>query len=340
MLSLEHIIGLLTLQPGKQYLRARESRTLEFKHNFQRAGLVEMAKNLAAFANNEGGYLVYGVRDHPHEPIGMSNDQFDSLDDADITQTVDQYFAPSIKWERVTHEWNDRRFGVVYVPPGADRPIIAIQSNDRQQIRAGDIYFRYGARTTRIGHAELRALIDEKVTREREAWFRLLERIGRIGPENAAVLDTVEGRIESGNRTIVIDDALIPMLKFIREGQFQEREGALTLKLMGELFPANILRVGREVVHDDPYRLRATDVAEQVSEALRRPFRTTPEHSRAWKHYMVRGTYEEGRGRCNPEYCDYKEALKIFMYTRGWVDFLIAELSDPDKYNAIVSGNR
>jgi len=111
--------------------------------------------------------------------------------------------------------------------------LIAIKDGGRsQEIRAGEIYHRYGARTARIGYAELRTLIDEKVRREREAWFRLLERIGRIGPENAAVLDTVGGRIESGNRTIVIDDSLISKIKFIREGQFQEQEGALTLRLL------------------------------------------------------------------------------------------------------------
>jgi len=340
MLSSTHIDRLLTLQPGKPYLRARESRTLEFKRQFQRASLVEMAKDLAAFANNEGGYLVYGVKDMPREPIGMSNDQFDSLDDAEITRAVNQHFAPSIKWERVTHEWNGRRFGVMYAHPGADRPIIAIQDGGRnQEIRAGEIYYRYGARTTRIGYAELRALIDEKVTREREAWFRLLERIGRIGPENVAVLDTVEGRIESGNRTIVIDDALIPRLKFIREGQFQERGGALALRLVGDVHPASIIRAGREVVHDDPYRFRSKDVAEKVGEAIGKTFRVQPEHIRAWKHYAVRGTYEEGRGECKPKYCDYKEALSIFMYTREWIDFLIEELSDTDKYNTVMSAS-
>jgi len=194
MLSSAHIDRLLTLQTGKLYLKARESGTLEFKQQFQRAGLVEMAKALAAFANNEGGYLIYGVKDSPREPIGMSNDKFDSLDDAEITQVVDQHFAPSIKWERVTHEWDGKRFGVMYAHPGVDRPIIAIQNGGHnQEIRMGEIYYRYGARITRIGYAELRALIDEKVTREREAWVRLFERIGRIGPENAAVLDTVEG---------------------------------------------------------------------------------------------------------------------------------------------------
>ncbi|MFC2059711.1 ATP-binding protein [Chloroflexota bacterium] len=340
MLSSAHIDRLLTLQTDKLYLKARESRTLEFKRQFQRAGLVEMAKDLAAFANNEGGYLIYGVKDSPREPIGMSNDQFDSLDDAEITQAVNQYFAPSIKWERVTYEWNDKRFGVMYVHPGADRPIIAIQNGGRnQEIRAGEIYYRYGAQTTRISYAELRALIDEKVTREREAWFRLLERIGRIGPENAAVLDTVEGRIESGNRTIVIDDALIPRLKFIREGQFQEEEGALTLRLVGDLHPASIIHAGREVVHDDPYRFRAMDVAEQVEEAIGKTFRVQPEHIRAWKHYAVRRTLGEGRGGCNRRYCDCKEALNTFMYTREWIDLLIAELSDTDKYNRVVSGS-
>lgn len=135
----------------------------------------------------------------------------------------------------------------------------------------------------------------------------------------------------------MIDDALIPRLKFIEEGQFQERGGALTLRLVGDVYPASIIHAGREVVHDDPYRFRAKDVAGKVGEAIGRTFRWQSEHIRAWKHYAVRGTYGEGRGGCKRKYCDYKEALSTFMYTREWIDFLIEELSDTDKYNTVMS---
>lgn len=294
MLSQKHIDRLFALQTGKSYLRTRESRTLEFKENFHREGLTDMAKNLAAFANNEGGYLVYGVKNKPHEPIGMKNNAFEDIDDANITEAVNKWFAPSVNWERIVHEWNGKRFGIIYAYPSKDRPVIAIiNGGHSQEIREGEIYYRYGARTTRVDYAELRNLIDEKAKREQDAWFRLLKKIGRIGPENAAVLDTVEGRIESGKRTIVIDDALIPKLKFIREGHFQESSGDITLRLVGNVYPANVLGAGKEIVHDDPYRFRAKDVAEQVSEATGKTFRVNPEHVQAWKYYKVRKPYKK-----------------------------------------------
>lgn len=337
MLSTKRLVGIFTLQPGKLYLRARESRTLEFKIQFNRAGLAEMAKDMAAFANNKGGYLVYGVKNNPREPIGINNNNFDNIDDAEITQAINEYFAPSINWERTIYEWTGKRFGVVYTHASENKPVVAVKNGGHDVIRQGEIYYRYGARTERIRYAELRAIIDEKVSKERKAWLKLFKRIGRIGPENAAILDTIEGQIESENRTILIDDALINKIKFIREGEFREREGAVTLKLVGEVHPVEATGRIKQIVHADPYVLRAKDVAQKVNETISRQFRTQPEHVRAWSYYHIRGTYEEGKNACNPKYCDYKEALETFMYNQEWVDFLIAEMSDSDKYDAVMS---
>ncbi|MFC2013479.1 hypothetical protein ACFLU8_01125 [Chloroflexota bacterium] len=120
-------------------------------------------------------------------------------------------------------------------------------------------------------------------------------------------MDTVEGKIESGNRSILIDDELVPKLKFIREGEFVEKRGAITLRLIGDVQPISVFGVKEKVSPHDPYTLRPGDVAEQVAKAINNPFRTNPKHVKCWKYYGIRGTYDEGESKCNSKYCDYKK---------------------------------
>lgn len=340
MSLIDDLANIFTLQSGKLYLKTRESSTVEFKESFSRAGLVEYVKDLAAFANNSGGYLVFGIQNRPHTPIGLRNEQFDNTDESDITMVVNGHFAPTIEWSKHTHTWDGKTFGIIYVHKSNDKPVMAINNGGRsQEIKSGEIYYRYAARTENIHYAELKQLMDEKVLRERNMWLSLLGKLAKIGPENAAILDTSDGKIESGNRTILIDDELVSKLKFIREGQFDEKKGAITLRLVGDMSPVSVAGIKQQIVHDDPYKLKPSNVADQVETTIHRTFRQSPEHVKCWKYYKARGTYEEGKAKCNPKYCDYKEAINYFMYTQEWVDFLIEELSDPQKYREVLSTN-
>ncbi len=57
---------ILKLRPGSaDILSNRESSQLEFKLSFDLRSGPEYARSMAAFANNEGGYLVFGVRNAP-----------------------------------------------------------------------------------------------------------------------------------------------------------------------------------------------------------------------------------------------------------------------------------
>jgi len=338
MLPTNELSRIFTLQTGKPYLRTKESSTVEFKQSFNYAGLAEYVKDFVAFANNSGGYIVFGVKNRPHIPVGLQSDHFENIDEARITEIVNQHFSPAIEWTKDTYIWNKKRFGIIYVGEANNKPVIAIKDGGRnQEIKDGEIYYRYAGRTEKIRYAEMKQIIDEKIQNERKAWQRLFERIAKIGPENAALLNTLEGEVESGKRTILIDDEILPKLKFIREGEFKEKKGAITLKLIGDVQPVSVVGVKGKVVHDDPYKLRPKDVAEQVAKAINNTFRAQPEHVKCWRYYSVRGTYDEGKAKCNPKYCDYKEALTYFMYTQEWVELLIKELSEPKKYNEVMS---
>ncbi len=52
------------LRVNGKHLHHREGQELEFKEQFNLAGLAEYFRDFAAFANNRGGYLVFGVTDY------------------------------------------------------------------------------------------------------------------------------------------------------------------------------------------------------------------------------------------------------------------------------------
>jgi len=78
----------------------RESQYLEFKESFNFGGLAEYYRDFAAFANNKGGYLIFGVKDRPkRELVGLSEkatEQFDKLDPEKVTGHLLDLFSSNI----------------------------------------------------------------------------------------------------------------------------------------------------------------------------------------------------------------------------------------------------
>lgn len=313
---------------------SRESSKLEFKESFNFAEIAEYLRDFAAFANNSGGYLVFGIQDSPRTIRGISGDSFDAIDEEKITGFLNEHFAPAIEWQKETVDFEGMKLGIIYVWEVFSKPAIAIKDGGRgQEIKNGEIYYRYIGRSQKIRYPELKLILDEKLERERSAWQEHLERMVKIGASNAAILDTVEGKIEGTSGTVLIDDDLIPKLKFIREGQFVERDGKPTLKLVGQLKPASVVQ---KVVHDDPYIYRAKDVSSEVENRLKKPFKDNPHHIRAWKYFKIREKQKDGTWSFDPKYCDYKAAIDYFLYNQNWIDHLVKELSKNKVYKEIV----
>lgn len=76
----EHVRVILETRADGKLIR-REGQTLEFKESFNFNGMAEYLRDFAAFANNKGGFLVFGVKDRPRRPVGLrpsAKDQFDN----------------------------------------------------------------------------------------------------------------------------------------------------------------------------------------------------------------------------------------------------------------------
>lgn len=266
----EHVRVILETRADGKLIR-REGQTLEFKESFNFNGMAEYLRDFAAFANNKGGFLVFGVKDRPRRPVGLrpsAKDQFDKIDPEMITGFLLGIFTGHISWEHDVIEVDGKDYGYFYVEEALEKPIIC-KKDEGQTLRDGDIYFRYGGRTQRIRFSELESIINHRIEKQNNQWVDLVSKIGKSGPANAAILDMEKGLIEKNDAQIlVVGDDLVKSVKWIKEGEFNEKQGAPTLKLVGEVTTVDKVEViKRERVNQlMEYPLSAAELAKQVKE--------------------------------------------------------------------------
>lgn len=232
---------------GKIHIQDTENDQIEFKKSFSFGAMDLYAKNVAAFANRNGGYLVFGVEDITKEVIGIVPQKFDSIDPAKITQSLRQNLAPEITWKLSKFQIEGCIIGLIYIYPAIQKPIICLRST--QEISDGAIFYRYMGSSERIRYSELRDLIDERCMRERLSWMRLLEKIAQIGPDNIGLLNTNTGEVSGNRSSFYISEDLLPKIRFINSGSFVESGGEPTLRLVGNVLPTKIVRQ-REIVRE------------------------------------------------------------------------------------------
>lgn len=272
-MAIEEVTIRELLRVKGKYLYHREGQELEFKEQFNFAGLADYFRDFAAFANNRGGYLIFGVKDSPRVPNGLSEksiEQFNKIDLGKITGYLLEIFSSDIRLEQAEIEIEGKLFGVFHIYKAHTKPVIAKKDEGKDQIiKNGNIYYRYGGRTQKIQYAELESIIRRRVEQNNRQWLDLMSKIGKAGPQNAAILDIEKSLVEKDDaKILVMDDDLASKIKFIKEGQFSEKEGAPTLKLIGDVFPIDKVEVVKKVKENliKEYPLSAIELANIVKE--------------------------------------------------------------------------
>lgn len=230
-------------------LKSRESNTVEFKEAFNKGNTAKYAKTMAAFSNNRGGYIIFGVKDNPRTVVGLSNSNFDNLNQEQFTEAINSLFAPAVEWECgiievnvpiSSEEYEVKKIGWIYCEEALEKPIIAQKANEGEKIASGDVYYRYRARTQKIKYAEMARIIEERSKKERESLLKLIEVIRKSDTANLGIVNYSNGKFStpygvdvSFERKLVAQ--VLKKAKFIKEGSFNETDGIPVIKVTGNI---------------------------------------------------------------------------------------------------------
>lgn len=234
-------------------IRSRESNTVEFKQSFNKGSVAAYAKTMAAYANNSGGYIIFGVTDSPRKIVGLKNDNFENLKQEVFTDFINSHFSPAIEWEMGVIDLNEekeddsgaivteqKKIGWIYTIESEMKPVIAQKDNSGENITAGDVFYRYRARNGIIRPAEMERIIADRINRERENLLRVFEVIRKSGTANLGIVNYSNGKFSTPYGVdVAFDRKLVTQVlkkaKFIKEGCFNETDGIPVIKVTGNI---------------------------------------------------------------------------------------------------------
>jgi len=181
---------LLSAQDVRELLGVKsESKNLDYKQSMnwatatthQKAAVVKDA--LSMVNTQDGGKIIFGVRDADFEPIGMPDDDLESFDATRFADFLNRYADPSFACGVHKHTIDDRKFVVIDVPEFTTVPIICkADSNDaqgHQVLKRGAMYIRTNrASSESVPDAEaMRELMNRAVVKRGDELLRMVERL-------------------------------------------------------------------------------------------------------------------------------------------------------------------
>ena len=280
----DYVRKIVTSLNKQGLLKSRESYTVEFKQSFNGNNLFSYAKTMAAFANNRGGYIIFGVTDNPRRVIGIKINNFENFNQEKFTGVVNSLFSPELVWECGTFILHsdsamagtsgeqdviaEKNIGWIYTEEAEYKPVIAQKSENGEKINNGDVYYRYRARNEKIKFSEMNRIVDERVTREREHMLKLFEVIRKKGATHLGIVDYGNGKFTTPyGIDVAIDRKLVTKVlrkaKFIKEGSFNETEGIPVIKVTGNIDLAEEIPVP-EIDPDTGYPYIQKTLAEKL----------------------------------------------------------------------------
>lgn len=247
----EAVRKVLSSRTAAGTLKSRESNTVEFKESFNKNSTAKYAKTMAAYSNNRGGYIIFGVKDNPRTIVGLKNENFENMSQEQFSEAINSLFAPAMEWDcgtltieipatDGTGASQSMKIGWIYTAEAEYKPIIAQKPNDGEKINSGDVYYRYRARSEKIKFAEMSHIIEERTAKEREGLLRLFEVIRENKTANLGIVNYSNGKISTPYGVdVAFDRRLVTQVlkkaKFIKEGSFNETEGIPVIKVTGNI---------------------------------------------------------------------------------------------------------
>ena len=336
-LKLEDLINIET--PSLR-VRSRESIHREFKEIYNTKSLSKYAKTIAAMANTDGGFMLFGIADRPNRLVGIDPATFP--DAADISNALGNWFDPHINFTVHELTYAGKVVMAVEVAECTMKPVICKktftvketktkkgqpETKDKTILSEGAVYRRYSGKTEQIHFPELQEIFTE---RDRKTYSALLENLSnmqRIGIERVGIADISAMGADGGYSKIYVSKEAIENLNLIDKGKFveTEAEGDPAYFVAGTVQ----LHETTEVPVDDEDRLKPGKVVGMLSDEARKrlfpAFKLSPYHL---VKYAKEAGIREDKDNFDNRYCKWDEQAGQWFYREAFVRHLRKALID------------
>lgn len=172
-----------------------EERYLEFKESVSWRGNIraKISKSIMAMANlKDGGWIVIGKveqQDRSFEPVGMTQEDYDSFDSDDIKAFVYARTDPPVTFTVHKTEYDEKKFVLIQVIEFERIPIICKRSYGNI-IHSGKVYVRSKGKpesTPVPSNAEMREIVDIAIDKGVKEFIQRMQRVGIMVPTPSAI---------------------------------------------------------------------------------------------------------------------------------------------------------
>lgn len=209
---------MLTEADVRQLLALRtENRNLDYKQRLNWATATADAKggvikDVLAMANTQdGGKILFGVRDNDFEVVGVTEEEFNAFDATRFADFLNRYADPQFGCGLHKFIMDGHRIVAIEVPEFRDVPIICKadlnDANNRPVLRRGAAYIRTDrAASEAVSTSEvMRELMNRAAARRGDEILKMVERLikGRPARENEAAGDEIRAEVDATTQFLV-----------------------------------------------------------------------------------------------------------------------------------------
>lgn len=263
----DYVKNLIKSVDSQGRVKSRERNDLEYKESFGQNSFAKYGKTMAAFANNKGGYIIFGVKDNPRDIVGV-NKSFLSFNQERFTEMLNAQYSPEIIWEVGLVDFGDLSIGYIYTYESELKPVMSLKNESSERINSGDVFYRYRARSEKIKYPEMHKIIEERAKQERNQILKLMEAIRKSDTTNLGIVNYNNGKFSTPyGADVTVDKKLVIKVlrkaKYIKKGSFDETNGTPVLKVTGNIDLAEEVPVP-DIVPDIQYPYLQKELAEKL----------------------------------------------------------------------------
>jgi hypothetical protein len=200
---------LLTERDVRELLALKtENKNLDYKQSMnwgtataEQKGAV--VKDVLAMANaQDGGRIIFGVRDGDFEAVGLTEEEFESFDPTRFADFLHRYADPPYACEIHKFVIDDKRFVAIAVPEFSDVPIICKadlnDATNRQVLKRGATYVRTDRAASEVVSTSvaMRDLMNRAVVKRGDQLLKMVERLIKGKPVHLDEESATEIRAE------------------------------------------------------------------------------------------------------------------------------------------------